>query len=90
MKIPLHSVSLLATDLNFLQKDVHSVAYSWSLNFIPFKCVVLRCQLGTTDWGAIGPPQKYNLNSSDIILVDKHMDLGVLVDNTLNFHAHNK
>ncbi|KAK3888205.1 hypothetical protein Pcinc_007736 [Petrolisthes cinctipes] len=91
MKIRHNATHPLAVDLSSLQKDIDNisrVAASWGLNFNPNKCVVIRCQRGSVDWTAVGSLQHYHLDNSDLSLADNHRDLGILVDNTLKFHAH--
>lgn len=82
-----------AQDLSAVQRDidsVHRVASSWGLNFNPAKCALLRCHRGTVDWLAAGALQYYHLENSDLNLTESHKDLGILIDNSLKFHAHIK
>ena len=91
MKIRHNVTHHLAVDLSTLQRDIDNVsrvATSWGLNFNSAKCVVLRCQRGSTDWTTVGSLQHYHLDNSDLSLANNHRDLGILVDNTLKFHAH--
>ncbi|KAK3886186.1 hypothetical protein Pcinc_009646 [Petrolisthes cinctipes] len=91
MKIRHNATHPLAVDLSSLQKDIDNISRvtaSWGLNFNPNKCVVIRCQRGSVDWTAVGSLQHYHLDNSDLSLADNHRDLGILVDNTLKFHAH--
>ena len=91
MKIRHSATHPLAVDLSSLQRDIDNVskvATSWGLNFNSNKSVVIRCQRGFTDWAAVGALQHYHIDNSDLSLADVHRDLGILVDNTLKFHAH--
>ena len=93
MKLRHENTASLALDLSSCQRDinqVYQVAQSWGLSFNPDKCVVLRCQRGTVDWANVGAIQHYYLDSSQLSLTDSPKDLGILVDNTLRFHAHVK
>ena len=87
---PAHS---LAADRSSLQRgidNVSRVATSWGLKFNANKCVVTRCQRGSTDSTGVGALQHYHLDNSDLSLADNLRDLAILVDNTLMFHAHIK
>ena len=91
MKLRHDSVLGLAQDLSSVQRDidqVQRVAESWGLNFNETKCATLRFQRGTVDWADVGSLQHYTLNDSDIAISDCQKDLGILVDNSLKFHAH--
>ncbi|KAK3875704.1 hypothetical protein Pcinc_019451 [Petrolisthes cinctipes] len=56
--------------------------------FNPSKCVIMQCQRGNMDWSPVGSLQYYHIHGADLPTVDTHRNLGVLVDNSLRFHAH--
>ena len=72
-----------------LQRDldcVCRVSSSWNLKLNPVKCVVMKfggC-LPDGDGGGSG----YFLGGSELRVVGRHKDLGVLVDRSLKFHVH--
>ena len=83
----------LAQDLSFCQRDIDLIfkaSESWGLNFNTGKCAVLRFERGTTAWDTVEPLQHYILDNSDLTMTDCQKDLGILVDNSLKFHAHIK
>ena len=62
---------------------LYRTATSWGLRFAPDKCVHLRFCRSTI----INPyPHVYTINNVPIKQVNKHKDLGVVVDNNLKFH----
>ena len=72
-----------------LQRDlsrIHAVATSWNLRLNPEKCVVMRFCRGFVERELDLIP--YYLGGSQLLFVDSHRDLGVLVDNKLKFHLH--
>lgn len=85
------SVVSLAVGTSSCQNDIDNiceVASSWGLDLNKKKCVVLRFQRGTVPWQHIGTLSEYFLQGHTITRVDKHKDLGVLVDSCLRFHPH--
>ena len=70
-----------------IQSDIDlliSTALSWGLRMNVKKCAVLRFSRHSRD---LAPPTYY-LDGQAIPVVEKHKDLGVLVDNQLKFHDH--
>ena len=70
-----------------IQSDIDllvSNASSWGLQMNVKKCAVLRFSRHFHD---LVPPT-YHLNGLAIPVVEKHKDLGVLIDNQLKFHDH--
>ena len=61
-----------------------STALSWGLYMNRKKCAVLRFSRLTRDFS----PPTYFLNGLGIPVVDRHVDLGILMDKQLKFHDH--
>ena len=80
-------------DLSSCQRDIdklHRVAKSWGLDLNVPKCVTMRFSRGADNFSVLGSPSVYNMAGSDLLLQESSGDLGILVDSSLKFHAHNR
>ena len=74
-----------------LQSDLDcicSVSDSWNLRLNVDKCVVMRFGCRRPVGDGAGETSGYFIGESELELVEKHRDLGVVVDQTLKFHVH--
>ena len=72
-------------DMEILQQDMQELekwSHNWLLKFHPDKCNVLSA-------GKRNIPQfEYTLHNTKLKYTDKGKDIGVIVDNRLNFEEH--
>ena len=74
-----------------LQSDLDSIRLvpdSWNLKLNVDKCVVMRFGYRGPVGDGAGETSGYFMGESELQLVEKHRDLGVVVDRTLKFHIH--
>ena len=87
MKVRHDSEFNLTLDTNTCQQDInilHEVATSWNLKLNENKCAVLRFRRRLH----VLPDPHYHILQSPIRNVQSHVDLGLLVDDSLKFHQH--
>ena len=67
--------------------EISRVSTSWNLRLNPQKCAVIR--FGPGSRRILDPNHSgYFLNGVELLAVESHRDLGVLVDSSLKFHVH--